>query len=143
VRSWESILGLSETQKQSLIDLCATWQRQDGGKPATREAWLAREQDLRSLLSAEQAAKLHDNAVQQSQTMWNHLGRTIGSMVGASKEDQTRFQQTLGTYGPANAMLLPEGYGADWPGMMREGSSRLQQLLSQDQMAKLNRFIQR
>ena len=143
VRNWEPLLGLSETQKQSLIDLCATWQREDIAKPAGRESWLTREQELRSRLSAEQAAKLHDSVVQQSQTMWNALGRTLGTMVGASNEDQIRFQQTLGAYGPASAMLLPEGHGADWPGMMREGSSRLQPLLSSDQMAKLNRFIQR
>ena len=143
VRNWEQLLGLSETQKQALIEMAARWTREDAGKPAGRETWLSRENDLRSRLSVEQAARLHDTTVAQSQQMWNHLGRTIGGMVGASKEDQTRFQQTLGDYRPSNAMLLPEGYGADWPGMMREGSSRLQQVLSSDQMAKLNKFVQK
>jgi hypothetical protein len=52
-----------------------------------------------------------------------------------------RLQQTLGDFRPANAMLLPEGYGADWPGMMREAGGRLQPVLSADQMAKLKNFI--
>ncbi len=141
VRYLEPLLGLSETQKQSLLDLWTKWQRQDAGKPAARETWLSREQDFRSLLSAEQAAKLHETTVQTTRAQWNNLGRTIGTMVGASLEDQTRFQQTLGEYRPSNAMLLPEGYGADWVGLMREGTGRLQQMLSQDQMAKLGRYL--
>jgi hypothetical protein len=141
VRGMEQQLGLSESQKQTLMDLWTKWQREEGGKPTARETWLAREQDIRSVLTAEQSAKMHEGAVQQTQVLWTHLGRSLGSMLGASKEEQTRFQQTLGDYRPANAMLLPEGYGADWPGMMREGASRLQQLLTPDQMTKLSRFI--
>jgi hypothetical protein len=143
VRSLEPLLGLSEAQKATLLDLWTKWQREDAAKAASRETWLSREQDFRSVLGAEQAAKMHESAVQQTQALWNNVGRTIGTMVGASKEDQTRYQQTLGDFRPANAMLLPEGYGADWPGMMREASSRLQPLLSQDQTAKLNRYVQR
>ena len=143
VRNWEQLLGLSETQKQSLIDLCAKWPREDAGRPASRETWLAREEDLRSRLSVEQSATLHASTAAQSQQMWNNLGRTIGGMVGASKEDQTRFQQTLGDFRAPNAMLLPEGHGADWPGQMREASVRLQPALSTEQMAKLGRFIQK
>ncbi|HVE42604.1 MAG TPA: hypothetical protein VNM14_22180 [Planctomycetota bacterium] len=143
VRNLDQQLGLSETQKQTLTDLWAKWNREDAGKAAGRETWLSREQDLRSQLSAEQAAKMHETAVQQTQTIWNSVGRSIAHMVGASKEDQTRFQQTMGDFPAANAMLLPEGYGADWAGMMREGSSRLKPLLSQDQMTKLNRFVPR
>jgi len=143
VRTWEQLLGLSETQKQALLDLVTRWHREDAGKPASRDTWLARESELRSRLTVEQSAKLHESSVAQGQAMWNHLGRTIGSMVGAPKEDQARFQQALGDFRPANAMLLPEGYGADWAGMMREGSSRLQPVLSADQMAKLNRFVQK
>jgi hypothetical protein len=143
VRSLEQFLGLSETQKQTLIDLWTRWGREDALKAAARETWLSREQDFRSVLSAEQQAKQHENAVQTSQAQWNNLGRTIASYVGASKEDQTRFQQTLGDFRPANAMLLPEGYGADWQGMMRDGMSRLQPLLSQDQLTKLGRMFPR
>lgn len=143
VRNWEQLLGLSETQKQTLIDLCTEWGREDAGRPASRDTWLSRESDLRSRLSVEQAAKLHNTAVTQSQQMWNYLGGAIGGMIGASKEDSLRFQQVLGDYRAPNVMLLPEGHGADWPGMMREGSSRLQPVLSSDQMAKLSRFIQK
>jgi hypothetical protein len=91
----------------------------------------------------EQAAKLHNSAVSQSQQMWRYLGTSIGSMVGASREESLRFQQVLGDYRAPNVMLLPEGHGADWPGMMQEGTSRLQPVLSSDQMAKLSRFIQK
>jgi hypothetical protein len=143
VRNLESLLGLSANQKQALIDLWAGWTKQDAGRPADRETWLQRETDVRSQLSVEQAAKLHDNAATQSQQMWTNLGRSIGSMVGASKEEQTRYQQTLGDYRAPNAMLLPEGYGADWPGMMRDASGRLRPLLSADQIAKLDRFVQK
>jgi len=141
VRALEPLLGLSETQKQSLIDLWARWNREDAGKPASRDTWIAREQDFRSRLSVEQAAKLHDLSVQTTQAQWGNLGRTIGSMIGASKEDQTRLQQALGDYRPANTMLLPEGYGVDWPGMLREGAARLQPMLSQDQLSKLGRYL--
>jgi hypothetical protein len=141
VRSLEPLLGLSETQKQSLLDFWTKWQKEDAGRVASRDTWLSREQDFRSLLSAEQAAKQHDSAAKTTQAQWNALGHTIGMSVGASKEDQTRFQQTLGDLNPPNAMLLPEAHGADWTGMMREGVNRLQPLLSQDQQAKLGRMF--
>ncbi len=143
VRSWEQMLGLSETQKQALMDLWTQWVKSDGGRPQGKDVWQAREGELRSRLSVEQAGKLHDTAAAQSQAMWNHLGRTLGSMVGASKEDMTKFQQTLGTWQAPGAMLLPEGHGADWPGLMKEGSARLQPLLTSDQMARLNKMVVR
>jgi len=143
VRSWEQMLGLSETQKQALMDLWTGWLKSDVGRPQSKETWLSRESELRSRLSVEQAGKLHDNAALQSQSMWNHLGRTLGGMIGASKEDQTKFQQTLGTWQAPSAMLLPEGHGADWPGLMKEGSTRLQPALTSDQMAKLNKVVVR
>ncbi|HVR87875.1 MAG TPA: hypothetical protein VMU54_26390 [Planctomycetota bacterium] len=143
VRAWEALLGLSETQKQMLVDLLTQWGKEDAGHPADRETWLLRESELRSRLSVEQAAKLHESSVTQGQQMWNFLGRSIGSMIGASRDEMTRFQQVLGDYRVPSAMLLPEGYGSDWPGMLREGASRLQPVLSSDQMAKLGRFIQR
>src|SRR5439155_23970284 len=98
---------------------------------------------LRSQLTVEQAAKLHDNTATQCQQLWSNMGRTLGGMIGASKDDQTRFQQTLGDYRTPNAMLLPEGYGADWPGMMRDAPGRLRSMLSSDQTTKLDRFVQR
>jgi hypothetical protein len=143
VRAWEGLLGLTETQKQSLIDLCTQWGREDAGHLAGRDTWLARESELRSRLSVEQSAKLHESTVTQSQQMWSYLGKSIGSMVGASKDETLRFQQVLGDYRVPSTMLLPEGYGADWPGMLREGSARLQSVFSSDQVAKLGRFIQK
>jgi len=143
VRQLETLLALSAPQKQALLDLWAGWLRQDAGRPADREAWLQRESEVRARLSVEQAAELHASVGAQSQQLWANLGRSIGSMVGASKEDQTRYQQSLGDYRAPNAMLLPEGYGADWPGMMRDASGRLRPLLSADQIAKLDRFVQK
>ena len=143
VRAWEQMLGLSETQRQALMDLWTAWMKSDAGRPQIRETWLTRESEIRSRLSVEQAAKLHDNAAIQSQSIWNHLGRTLGSMIGASKEDQTRFQQTLGGWQAPSAMLLPEGHGADWPGLMREGATRLQPMLTSDQSARLNKVVTR
>jgi hypothetical protein len=143
VRGWEQMLGLSESQKQTLLDLVTRWQREDAGKAPGRDTWLEREVDLRSVLSAEQASKLHEASVAQGQTLWKHVSLMIGNMVGASKDDQTRFQQLLGDFRPSNAMLLPEGYGADWPSMMKDATARLQPVLSPDQMSKLNRFVQR
>jgi hypothetical protein len=143
VTGWGFLLGLTEAQKQSLLELCTQWHRADAGRSPNRDTWLGRENELRSRLSVEQAAKLHDHAALQSQSMWNYLGRTLGSMIGASKEDQTKFQQTLGTWQAPSAMLLPEGYGADWPGMMKEGSARLQPLLTSDQVARLNKVVVR
>jgi hypothetical protein len=140
VRQWEHQLGLTETQKQSLMELCTLWAKQDAVRPATRETWLRREDDLRGRLSAEQAGKLHDQSSRQSQQLWNMMGHSLGSMVGASRDDMTRFQQALGDWRPDGAMLLPEGYGADWAGLMKEGSSRLQPLLTPDQVAKLSRY---
>ena len=140
VRQWEQMLGLTEAQKQSLLDLCTKWSKEDAVRTPTRETWLQREEDLRARLSAEQSAKLHESTSKQSQQMWNMLGRSLGSMIGASKDEMTRFQQTLGDWRPDNSMLLAEGHGADWPGMMKEGSSRLQSQLTPDQAAKLAKF---
>lgn len=143
VRTWDQLLELSEAQKQVLLEMAARWTREDAGSPASRDAWLGRESDLRARLSVEQAAKLHDSAVSRSRQLWNNLGMTLGSMVGASKEDQARFQRALGEYRPDHAMLLPESRGADLPGMMRDSFSRLQPLLSPDQTSKLNKFVQK
>jgi hypothetical protein len=143
VRALEQLLGLSETQKQSLLELWTQWIKADAGRPAGKDTWQSREGELRSRLSAEQAARLHDSASKQSETMWNHLGRSIASMAGAPKEDHSRFQQTLGTWRAPESLLLPEAHGADWPGMMREGTARLQSLLSADQMARLSRYVNR
>jgi hypothetical protein len=140
VRQWEQMLGLSENQKQALMDLWTAWVKADGGRPQSRETWQARESELRSRLTVEQAGKLHDTAATQSQQMWNYLGRTIAGMVGAPKEDYTRFQQTLGDWRAPNQMLLPEGHGADWPSLLKEGTGRLQPMLSSDQLARLNRY---
>jgi hypothetical protein len=137
VRGWEQLLGLSETQKQSLLDWCQSWET---GRIAGRDVWLSREPELRARLSVEQAARLHDTAVAQSQQLWSHFTRSIGGMVGATRDESVRFQQLLGDYAPPASMLLPEAYGADWPGMVREGSNRLQSVLSPDQLTKLNRF---
>lgn len=142
VRQWEQLLGLTETQKQALMELWTAWIKADGGRPPSKETWQTREGEIRSRLTVEQASRLHDSAAKQSEAMWNHLGRTLGSMAGAPKEDHTRFQQTLGAWRAPEAMLLPEGHGADWPGLMREGTARLQSVLSSDQVARLNRYSQ-
>jgi hypothetical protein len=143
VRGLESLLGLTAAQKQALTELWTKWMKEDAGRPAPREAWLDREVDLRSRLSVEQAAKLHDNASAQSQQMWANMGASIGGMIGASRDDQTRFQQMLGDYRPPNSMLLPEGYGADWQGLMKDASGRLRPVLPADQTAKLDKVLPR
>jgi hypothetical protein len=143
VRSLEFLLGLTDAQKQSLLELWTKWLKEDAGRPAGRETWLSREVDLRSRLSVEQASRLQESVSAQSRQMWTNLGATIGGMIGASREDQSRFQQMLGDYRAPNSMLLPEGYGADWPGMLKDASGRLRPALSPELSAKLDRFIQR
>jgi hypothetical protein len=143
VRSLEFLLGLSGAQKQSLLELWTRWLKEDGGRPVGRERWLSREVDLRSRLSVEQASKLQESVSTQSRQMWTNLGASIGGMIGASREEQTRFQQMLGDYRAPNSMLLPEGYGADWPGMLKEASGRLRPVLSAEMSAKLDRVVQR
>jgi len=140
VRGWELMLGLSETQKQSFLDLCTTWAKEDAAQPPGRDTWLSRESDVRGRLSVEQAGKLHDVAVEQCRQLWGHIGRSIGWMAGAGKEESVRFQQLLGDFRAPGTMLLPEAYGADWPGLFQEASNRLLPVLSTDQVAKLNRF---
>jgi len=140
VRQWEQLLGLTETQKQSLIELCTRWAKEDGGRPAARETWLQREDDLRARLSVEQAGRLNESAAKQSQLQWNNLGRSLGSMIGANKDEILRYQQTLGDWRPDGGMLLPEGHGADWTGLMKEGTNRLQSVLTPDQLSKLKSF---
>jgi hypothetical protein len=143
VRPLEFLLGLSDAQKQSLLELWTKWLKEDAGRPVGRETWHSREVDLRARLSVEQASKLQENVSAQSRQMWTNLGATIGGMIGASREDQSRFQQMLGDYRAPNSMLLPEGYGADWPGMLKDASGRLRPALSPELSAKLDRFIQR
>ena len=140
VKSWEKLLGLGETQKQSLIDLMTKWGREDGGRPAGRDAWAGRETDLRSQLTAEQAAKLHDSAANQSQQQWKLMAVSIGSMIGASRDDLVRLQQSLGDLEFPQNMILPEAYGVDWSGMMREAAVRARPVLTADQTAKLDKF---
>jgi len=140
VRQWEALLGLTEAQKQSLIDLCTRWAKEDGGRPASRETWLQREDDLRARLSVEQAGRLNESASKQSQMLWNNLARSLGSMIGANKDEILRYQQTLGDWRSDGGMLLPEGHGADWAGLMKEGTNRLQSVLTPDQVSKLKSF---
>jgi hypothetical protein len=141
VGQWTFLMGLTDLQKQSLMELCTLWAKQDMVRPATRETWQRREDELRGRLSAEQAGKLHDLTSKQTQSMWNMMGQSLGSMAGvSSKEDLLRFQQTLGDWRPDGAMLLPEAYGADWSNLMKEGTSRIQSLLTPEQMARLARY---
>ncbi len=142
IKPWEALLGLTESQKQSLLDLATQWQREDGGKLRDKDTWLSREADVRSRLSVEQAGKLHDSVTAQSQKQWAHMGQTLGMIVGASKEDQTRFQQSLGEFPAPNLMLLPEAYGADWYGQLREVTSQLKPMLSSDQLTRLVPYLQ-
>jgi hypothetical protein len=143
VRMLESLLSLTPDQKQMLTELWTTWLKEDAGGPSSRDTWLVREGDLRARLSVEQTAKLHDSVSTQTRQIWSMMGNSLGSILGASREEQIRFQQTLGNFPLSNSMLLPEPYGADWPGMMKEAAARLRSGLSADQTAKLDRALQR
>ncbi len=143
VRSLEALLGLGADQKRALADLWTRWGKEDGGRPADRATWLSREGEVRPLLTAEQAAALHENAALQARQQWAFMGNTLGSMAGATRDEQTRIQQALGELAIPSTMLLPEAYGADWPTMMKQASGLAQPLLSADQRAKLDRFVQR
>lgn len=139
VKSWETLIALSESQKRSLVELCTKWGREDAGRPAGRDAWLARETELRSRLTVEQAARLSENAAVQSGRMWSNMGRSLGSMVGATKDEQTRIQQTLGDLRLPADMLFPEAHGGDWPGLLREATARARPLLTPEQTARLEK----
>jgi hypothetical protein len=143
VRGWEKLLGLSDAQKRDLLELAGRWAREDRGRPAGRDLWAAREGDLRSRLTSEQAAKLHQQASDQAARQWSTMGRTLGSMVGASKEDQARLQQAIGSMSAPSAMLLPEAHGADWAALSKEAAARIRPLLSGEQAAKLDSFVGR
>jgi hypothetical protein len=140
VKSWETMLGLDEAQKQGLVRLMTQWGQQDAGRPADADTWLAREADIRSLLSVEQAAKLHESVLSQSQGMWANMGRTLGGMIGAAKDEQVRLQQSLGGYWPASNALLPEAHASDWNGLLREAMSRVKPTLTPEQTARLDKL---
>jgi hypothetical protein len=143
VRALETLLGLSADQKRALTELWTKWGKEDGGRPVDRATWLSREPDLRSRLTAEQAAALHESVSLQTRQLWASMGATLGSMVGASRDEQTRLQQSLGEFPVPSTMLLPEAYGAEWQTMMKQASGSVQPLLSVDQRTKLDRFVQR
>lgn len=143
VRTLEVQLGLSADQKRALTELWTKWGREDGGRPVDRATWLSREPDLRSRLTAEQGAALHESVSLQTRQLWSSMGATLGTMVGASRDEQTRLQQTLGEFPIPSTMLLPEAYGAEWQAMMKQASGAVQPLLTGDQRAKLDRFVQR
>ena len=65
---------------------------------------------------------------------------SIGSMIGASRDDLVRLQQSLGDLEFPQNMILPEAYGVDWSGMMREAAVRARPVLTADQTAKLDKF---
>jgi hypothetical protein len=140
VRSWEMILGLNEAQKQSLVRLMTQWGQGDAGRPADSDAWLARETEVRSLLTVEQSAKLHESLTSQAQVMWASMGRTLGSMIGAGKEEQIRLQQSLGDYWPAPSAILPEAHASDWNGLLRDAMSRVKPALTPEQTARLDKL---
>lgn len=140
VKSWETLIALGESQKQSLIELCTKWGREDAGRPAGRDAWVARETELRSRLTVEQAARLSENSATQSGRMWSNMGRSLGSMVGATKDEQTRIQQTLGDLRLPADMLFPEAHGGDWPGLLREATARARPMLTPEQTARLEKY---
>jgi hypothetical protein len=141
VKAWEGALGLSDSQKRALVDLLAQWGREDAGGTATSQIWIAREGDLRSQLTVEQAAKLHDLSTSQAQQQWKYMGMTLGSMAGASTSDFSRFQQPLGDLRFPQDMVLPEAHGADYPGMLREAALRVRPVLSADEASRLDRFV--
>lgn len=140
VRSWETLLGLNETQQQSLLELCTSWGKQDAGRAADAATWLAREGDLRSRLTAEQSAKLNENTSVSAQKMWSNMGRSLGSMMGAPKDEQTRIQQSLGDYRAPTSMLLPEAHAADWNGLMRDALGHVKPSLTPEQTARLDKM---
>jgi hypothetical protein len=141
VKAWEGTLGLSDSQKRALVDLLAQWGREDAGGPATSQTWISREGDLRSQLTVEQAAKLHDLSTSQAQLQWKYMGMTLGSMAGASNTDFSRFQQPLGDLRFPQDMVLPEAHGADYQGMLREAALRVRPVLSADEASRLDRFV--
>ncbi len=140
VKSWEAMLGLNESQKQSLTALWTKWAREDAGRPAGRESWGPREAELRAQLTVEQAAKLHATSAAQAAQMWSMMGRSLGGMVGVTKDEQVRLQQSLGDLRIPGDMLLPEAHGGDWPGLLREASARARPLLTPEQTARLEKF---
>lgn len=141
LQAWQSLLGLSATQVDSLRTLLMSWTTADQGQTADQALWMAREGDLRSQLSVEQAGKLHDAVVHQTQTIWGSLGQTIGRSIGASSEDQVRFQQALGAYAAPSAMLLSEAHGGQWNALTAEAATRIRPLLSGDQVALLDKYL--
>jgi hypothetical protein len=140
VKQWETLLGLGESQKQALTELWTKWTKEDAGRPATRDAWMAREAELRSQLSAEQAAKLQQTGSSQAQKQWSSIGQTMGGMLGSNKDERARYQQSLGDLRVPGDMLLPEAHGADWPGMMRDATARLRPTLTPEQAARLEKM---
>jgi len=140
VKQLDAVVGLSETQKQGLLALWTQWSKEDAGRAGDPAAWVAREGEIRSRLTAEQSAKLHESASGQAQKMWSRMGATLGSVIGAPKDEQARLQQSLGDYRPAGDLLLPEAHGADWNGLMRDALGRLRPSMTPEQTARLDKM---
>lgn len=140
VRAWEKLLGLSEAQKQALVELGRRWAKEDAGRKAGQEAWAAREDELRARLTVEQAAKLHRYATDTAARMWGQMGQAVGGFAGIPATEHARLQQALGDFRLPETALLPEANGAEWGGMVREAGARLRPMLTADQTARLDKY---
>ena len=143
VRAWEKQLGLTESQRQEVLDLAKAWAKGDAGGKASRETWALREGELRSRLTTEQAARLNQSTAEQSARMWSQMGQAVGMYAGMSSEEQARLQPSLGSFPLPNSALLPEAHGADWPGMIREAAGRARPMLTAAQAERVDKFIAR
>lgn len=143
VRSWAKLLGLTESQKDELKQLWTRWALEDLSNPPSASTWLGRESELRSRLSSEQSLKLHDSTATQSSRKWSYMGRTLGRVAGAPKEDYDRLQQSIGEFSIPDITLLPEAHGADWKGMLNRAAERMRPVLTPDQAAKLDQYVGR
>ena len=142
VKSWETPLALSESQKPGLVDLWARWRREDGQGKASREVWMARENELRSNLTPHQVAQLHQLTVWNATHYWSSMGAWIGGLVGLSPEEQTRLQKALGDAPlPVSQALLPWAHGIERRALLREAETRGRSLLTPEQAAQLDAHV--
>jgi len=144
VEVWARRIGLTETQKAAALELSEKWAREDKGRRAAQEVLMAREGELRSLLSSDQAQKLHEFALSQAAETWAQMAPCVVQAAEIPFEglDLKRFEENLGGVPtPSRTVLLPEAHGLDFQSLLDEAATRARVFLTPEQAARLREAI--
>ncbi len=141
VETWHAALGLTELQKQMLVELCARWSLEDQAGAAVHETWLAREVELGGHLTAGQQARLREHAAAQASGLWHSVKHTLKELLSAGGADRQWLEAAIGASPVSGTLLLPEAHGVEWSSFLREAAARVRPILTALQSSRLDEYL--